>query len=78
MAGLIEGAHGSANLRAHLLRRLPEVYDMISGWTFTAYLHPDYTTHLENGYTLLMVSVGDCLNVMFCTFACSHTFALFN
>lgn len=70
LAGLIEGAQGSCTLKAHLLQRLPEVYCSISRWTFTADLHPDYGTHLESGFTLLMVSTCHCYMSCFAQFAC--------
>lgn len=60
LAGLIEHAQSNTGLKDHLLEKLPEAYSLISRWTFTASLHPNYAAHLNSGYTLLMVSGRDC------------------
>ena len=56
MAGLVESAQSSAQLKGHLLQKLAELMGIISTLEVIGSLGTSYAMHLQCGYDHLMVS----------------------
>ena len=56
VAGLIESAQKSAQLKEHLLQKLPELMGTVSTLEAVQRLGTSYAMHLQHGYDHLMVS----------------------